>query len=299
MRTWKPGKLDIASREYPDLVKKALPGKLLGTFEEAARVFDKSLSKQSEKDFLKLALLSILPRYSRLVPTGGWLKWNENRARSTSVPQTMDEQIATMLEDIPNQPASSQDWRANIADVRRLPDEDATFDAVITSPPYPNRHDYTRVFGVELMFAFLTWEQTRRLRYQSFHSHPEARPNRPDAEMYREPAPLTRVLARIEAANPDRRIVKMLRGYFLDMFLALCELRRVLRKNATIALVLGNAQYYGNSILVDEWTALVARKAGLRCERIVATRYRGNSAQQMGAFGIHPSRESVVILKKN
>jgi hypothetical protein len=287
-----------ASREYPDLVKKALPGKLLGAFEAAARSLDQSVSKQAEKDFLKLALLSILPQYSRAVPTGGWLKWGDNRARATSIPHTLDEHIAAMLKDIPEKATHAGQWQAIIADVRRLPDADGTFDAVITSPPYPNRHDYTRVFGVELMFSFLDWKQTRQLRYQSFHSHPEAQPDRPEAKEYRVPAPLTRALASIKAAKGDPRIAEMLRGYFLDMCLALRELHRVTRKSASVALVLGNAQYSGCSILVDEWTALIARKAGFRCDRIVAARYRGNSAQQMGAFGVHPSRESVVILKK-
>jgi hypothetical protein len=36
----------------------------------------------------------------------------------------------------------------------------------------------------------------------------------------------------------------------------------------------------------------------LRCERIVAARYRGNSAQQMKTFGRHPARESVVYFQK-
>jgi tRNA G10 N-methylase Trm11 len=58
--------------------------------------------------------------------------------------------------------------RVEMADARSLPLSDESIDAVITSPPYVNRHDYTRVFGVELMFAFLDYEETKRLRYQSF-----------------------------------------------------------------------------------------------------------------------------------
>ncbi len=90
----------------------------------------------------------------------------------------------------------------------------------------------------------------------------------------------------------------MLDGYFLDMYLSLRELRRVCRDGARLALVVGNAQYCGESILVDEMVAEVGEKAGLACEKLMAVRYRGNSAQQMGKFGRNPSRESVVVFRK-
>lgn len=177
---------------------------------------------------------------------------------------------------------------------RQLPDPDGTYTAVITSPPYPNRHDYTRVFGVELMFEFLDWEANRALRHQSFHSHPEARPKRPPAEDYVAPEGLERSVEHLE----DARIQRMLRGYFLDMHLCLREIVRVCRGGAKIAFVVGNARYGGKALLVDEFTAELGERAGLACEEIRAVRWRGNSAQQMGKYGRVASRESVVIFKK-
>lgn len=89
----------------------------------------------------------------------------------------------------------------------------------------------------------------------------------------------------------------MLEGYFQDMYLCLRELRRVCKSGARIAFVVGNAQYCGEPILVDELTAEVGEQAGLTCEKLVVARYRGNSAQQMGQFGRKPSRETVVIFR--
>lgn len=148
------------------------------------------------------------------------------------------------------------------------------------------------------MFGFLNWEDTRQLRYQSFHSHPEARPERGSAPKYIMPKRLSRALARIEREDNDPRIRPMLEGYFLDMYLCLKELKRVCRRKAKIALVLGNAQYCGEPIIVDEITAELGEQVGLCCEKIIAVRYRGNSAQQMRVYGCTPARESIVVFSK-
>lgn len=186
-------------------------------------------------------------------------------------------------------------WETHVADARVMPANDAEYSAMITSPPYPNRHDYTRIFGVELMFAFLDWEANRALRYQTFHSHPEARPDRPAAEKYKPPKALSSSIRDLR----DKRMQRMLEGYFLDMYLCLCEVARVCRKGAKTAFVVGNAQYDGKAILVDEFTAEVGEQAGLTCEEIRVVRRRGNSAQQMGKYGRMASRESVVIFEKS
>jgi len=284
------------TKEYPDLVRKALPGKILGGFDTVDKVIGQIPFTEAEKSFFRLALINTIPSFSRAAATGGWLKWVEKRTTVSSLQRVFAERVESMLEDVGNiAVAESDDWVVSQADARRLPDPDGTYSAVVTSPPYPNRHDYTRVFGIELMFGFLDWERTRELRYQSFHSHPEARPNRPTVEGYSQPKSLQCAIETIRTKLKDRRIPRMIAGYFTDMFLCLQEMRRVSRVGAKIALVVGNAQYGGHPVLVDELTAEIGEQVGLHCEKIVIARRRGNSAQQMGEFGRSPSRESVVI----
>lgn len=205
-----------------------------------------------------------------------------------------------MLRDLPARERSfDQHWDVEIADARQLPDTGPTYSAVISSPSYPNRHDYTRVFGVELMFAFLDWSKTRKLRYQSIQSHPEARPQRPDASAFELPRGLARAIGKVKTLSNDPRIPRMLYGYFLDIYLCLLEIRRVCKSGARIAFILGNAQYCGVTIRVGEYTAQIGEQTGLLCENILVARYRGNSAQQMGRFGRTPSRESVIIFRRH
>ena len=295
-RSMKPSHWNGAAREYPELVCKALPGRLLGAFDAMDRCIAKASGSEAERNFFRLALLAILPNYSSAVATGGWLKWVPKRNGVSTVASALGNRVRLMLDDVrTTQLPRRALWRVELGDARALPDAGPSYSAVITSPPYPNRHDYTRVFGVELMFAFLDWEGTRQLRYQSFHSHPEARPKRPEANGYEQPRALARAVARVRKRLKDPRVPKMLEGYFLDMYLFLREMRRVCRDDAKIALVVGNVQYCGERIAVDEFTAEVGEQAGLTCEKLLVARYRGNSAQQMGRFGRNPSRETVVV----
>lgn len=288
-----------ASKTYPLLVRHALPGRLLGAFDSIADQVRRLECTTTQRQFFSLALLRTLPRYSRAVPTGGWLSWKHSGKRYTSILDSLGEQVRLMLEDVEACGSRKRgNWLAEVADARCLPDSQRAYSAIITSPPYPNRHDYTRVFGVELMFGFLNWNETKKLRYQSFHSHPEAHPKRPDCEGYTQPSSLTRTLRKIEKAGEDKRITRMLEGYFVDLYLCLKECRRVTKRGGKIAFVLGNAQYRGQVIPVDELTAEIGERAGLRCDHLIAVRFRGNSAQQMGEFGRRPSRESIVVFRR-
>ena len=300
--SWKKLRLAISAgdpcslnRSYPELVHRALPDGRLEKLDAISACIDRDADSDSERDFFRLALIAIIPRFSQAIANGGWLRWLNQGAKAARVPYLFERQVDTMLSDIC--PAGSQStWhcKAQVADARAMPAPAATYSAVITSPPYPNRHDYTRIFGVELLFAFHDWETNRSLRYQTFHSHPEARPTRPAAGAYRPPAALERVIRNVG----DKRIQKMLQGYFLDMYLCLGEVSRVCRKDAKAAFVVGNAQYDGKPVLVDELSAEIGEQVGLTCKEIRAIRWRGNSAQQMGRYGRAAARESVVIFEK-
>ena len=282
-------------RTYSKLVHKALPEGRLEALDTVATGIGKINCSSQERDFFRLALISIIPRFSHAVANGGWLRWLNQGAGAGQVMGYFKEQVEMMLSDVSDAPDQGDaHWDAHVADARTMPASDGEYSAIITSPPYPNRHDYTRIFGIELMFAFQDWEANRALRYQTFHSHPEAHPNRPSARKYKPPKALYDNVRGLS----DKRMECMLKGYFLDMYLCLCEVARVCRKGAKAAFVVGNTQYEGKAILVDEFTAEVGEQAGLTCKEIRAVRWRGNSAQQMGKYGRTAARESVVIFEK-
>src|SRR6266446_7303440 len=73
-RSLEPRKWNGASREYPDLVQQALPGRLLGAFDAVERQIASLTCSEAEKNFLRVALLRSVPNYSRATASGGWLK---------------------------------------------------------------------------------------------------------------------------------------------------------------------------------------------------------------------------------
>lgn len=287
--------------QYSDLLNKALPGRFLSTFHYTKeKIFDLNIEDE-EKNFFLSGLISIISEYSRAVSSGGWLKWRKNTRDIRTFPSRFSEKINSMIEDL-----KKSTWSQNISilcnikqeDCRLLSSSDGEFSAVITSPPYPNRHDYTRVFGVELMFGFTNWKQTRSLRYQTIESHPEAKPKRPNFKQYAEPTFITDAIAEISYRSNNNRIKKMLHGYFIDMYLCLKEISRVLISGGKCAFVVGNAQYDGIPIEVDKSIAEIGRQVGLKVDEIRIVRIRNNSAQQIKIYGKKPSRESIVIFSK-
>ena len=282
-------------REYPQLVRSALPEGRLEALDSLWSTVKDMDWPIEDKEFFQLAIVAIVPQLSHAIADGGWLRWRNSGRTADCAVSLFQKQVELMLSDLnPETALPETSAEANVADARSLPTSGGYFSAAISSPPYPNRHDYSRIFGVELMFAFHDWEANRALRYQSFHSHPEAHPRRDKAEEYRPPERLYESVERCA----DGRLKRMLEGYFLDMYLSLREVVRVCRSGSRVAVVVGNARYSGRVVLVDEFTAEVGQQAGLRCEEIRAVRWRGNSAQQMGKFGREAARESVVIFTR-
>jgi hypothetical protein len=256
-----------------------------------------ALGDASTRNLLFLALIAMLRDFSSIRADGGWLRVGQPHLRAHQVLPRFEAIVESMIDDLPNEkPSPVGQWHAQVGDARETP-ADGEYTAVITSPPYPNRHDYSRIFGIELEFAFLDEAQTYSLRHESIRSHPEARPPSAVAAGYAPPARLAALLDELKSQQADRRVPVMLAGYFEDMYLVLNHLRRRLATGARLAFVVGNARYSGVRIPVDELLADVATTAGYQPLEIRAVRYRGNSAQQMGRFGRERSKESCVMLR--
>ena len=204
-----------------------------------------------------------------------------------------DVEALNWLSDVP--PA-----RVRLADARKLPLKAESVDGFITSPPYPNRHDYSRVFHIDLLLLGLPEAEVTKLRHESIRSHVEARgPNgyKKRLKGYSGTESINSVLAALPA-DVDPRIEQMLKGYFEDIYLSLSEVQRILRPGGRAVYVVGNVRHAGVMIPVDKITADLASEVGLCFDVAWVLRLRGNSAQQMGLYGKEQSRESAVILSK-
>jgi hypothetical protein len=62
--------------------------------------------------------------------------------------------------------------------------------------------------------------------------------------------------------------------------------------------VVGNTRWGGVVVPVDHLLMLIAEEKGFIPEKIIVTRLKGNSPQQMKQFGRIAVRESIVIFRK-
>lgn len=249
--------------------------------------------------FLLIALFSILEDISYTRKDGGFLRILKGKKIPDlkSVYLSKLHKMVRDIEFINNLPDT--DAEAIEGGARKTMFESTSFSAVITSPPYPNRHDYTRVYLLELVTGFIdTQEELKNLRYCSVQSHVEAR-RKSIAEDYNPPNTLNAILQRLEERSlPNRQIIKMLEGYFEDMHLVLKEIKRLLIPHGKVAFVIGDVRYGGIMIPVGNILINIGNNIGLEFKEKITARMRGNSPQQMKKYGREPMEENILIWEK-
>ncbi|MGD1703791.1 hypothetical protein [Dapis sp. BLCC M229] len=171
--------------------------------------------------------------------------------------------------------------------------------AIITSPPYPNRYDYTRIYSLELCFNFVkNFEELKELRFSVLRSHIESKVQNNDTPNHPVIAEVVDILRQQGKVLNNPRIPDMLVGYFVDMGQVIQEWSRVLAPGAKVAMVVDNVRFAGELVPVDLILSEMAEKVEFKVERIIVARYKGNSSQQMGKYDRIPVRESVVVWQK-
>jgi len=292
-----PGDVRIISRAYTeDTLNQIL------FFQEQIE----AIQGEHIRDFLQLALLAVLESVSHTSKDGQFLRLRPT-ARLSDVQEALSSQLDMMWGDLTGigqqallgwespKAATNAHCYVEQADARDFAAKfDDHADVIITSPPYLNRYDYSRIYSLELCLGFVeTFEQLKAVRHSLLRSHIESRPA-PTDEVHH-PA-LVEVLQNLQGQKLNNpRIPIMIKGYFEDMNLVLQQLARVCRPNAKVALVVANARFHGELIPVDLILSELAGDAGFQTERIYVTRYKGNSSQQMGRFGRVAVRESVAL----
>ncbi len=190
---------------------------------------------------------------------------------------------------------------------------DAIYDAVITSPPYCNRYDYTRTYALELALLDISEQELIYLRQEMLSCTVENRlkdlltinPNWDLALAIAESQSLLKTVLsyldnqKLQGVLNNNGIPRMVRGYFYEMACVIQECSRVLKPGALLFMVNDNVRYAGVSISVDMILSDFAEKLGFTVENIlVLPSDKGNSSQQMGNHGREPLRKCVYVWKK-
>ncbi|MCS6788737.1 MAG: site-specific DNA-methyltransferase, partial [Aigarchaeota archaeon] len=221
--------------------------------------------------FFTLALMSAVMRCSYAIKDGSVIK-----IRKRKLPEfrgVFRSKVRQMIEDVKRIELRSGPAEIYAGDAREMNFiGDESIDAVITSPPYLNKIEYTRVYEIE-MELFVGGSRPNLMRsYIGLSPRPGRIP--PEAE-----------------GLPDSAV-----AYFVDLEQSLSEVLRVLRRGGRAAFVVSGGVYPGIVVEVDSVLARIAKRLGFEVERVIAMGKRVATYERVKRIG--ESRESVLMLRK-
>ena len=170
------------------------------------------------------------------------------------------------------------------------------FDAVVTSPPYPNRMSYVRELRPYMYWTGylreareagdLDWDAiggtwgvaTSRLKQYERRSG-------------RRPRGLASLMKRVRNANPKNGpvLASYLDRYFEDIELHLKALHRHVRPHGSVHYVIGNASFYGELVPAEDYFSELMTRAGFRNPQVQILRKR-NSNKKLFEFVVSATR---------
>jgi tRNA G10 N-methylase Trm11 len=325
---WTYSHFRITSGAFPDETQNALERFMAATDSEssvAARL-------------LRFAALCVLEEISYTRKDGQYLRWDFRSTRRQGAKPfnkgrilTFDEAISVKLDEIGSDlqphhsmmslfPMTEQHggvkvMQGSCLDV--LPTlETASFDGLITSPPYANRYDYTRTYALELAMLGVSEIRLRALRQAMISCTVENKEKlgldqvfTPElyahaVAVFETQHELQRILAYLEHQRATKAlnnpgIPRMVRNYFFELALVIFESSRLLKPGAPFVMVNDNVRYGGATIPVDLILSDFAEQAGFDVEAIwVLPTGKGNSSQQMGAHGREELRKCIYIWRR-
>ena len=295
-----------------------------------AREFTAQIKDPSLSIVLTLACVSVLEEISYTRKDGQFLRWDPQSGRDVSrklhktyIP-TLREALQRRLTEInADLPALRRRYAgadvefidgSSLTQLRHLPAQ--SFDAVITSPPYANRYDYTRTYALELAYLGYDADGFKNLRQALLSATVENRSKRETlAGEYAGEQRFRNAMAMADSQDAlqealnilkdnaeylsNRNVISLVENYFTEMALIISELGRLIMPGGDVFMVNDNVQYHGEEIPVDLILSDFAEQCGFRCETIWTLKQgKGNSSQQMGRYGRQEIRKCVYHWRK-
>jgi len=295
--------------------------------------------KENVRDILFFSLLCILESISYTRKDGQFLRWDYRSGRRRGQNTfdkgkiySFDEALIAKLDEIINDISGtniqldlfSDNCRENITyrNIKLYPGSclnvlpelhSLRYEAVITSPPYCNRYDYTRTYALEHAMMGIQEHELIDLRQKMLSCTVENREKKllnlnngwtPAVRSCDKNVLLQSIINYLEYKKTvgelnNNGIPRMIKGYFYEMACVIHDCFRLLKKGGIIFMVNDNVRYAGAAVSVDLILAKIAEEAGFTIENIlVLPNGKGNSSQQMGAHGREILRKCVYVWRK-
>ncbi len=274
-----------------------------------------------ETNLLDLAAMAALEDASWTSKDGQYLRWDHRsgrrlkakmeKRRVLSYADSLRAKLHAIASDLPMMGGTHGGGGVNIVSgscYDALPEMSAnSVDAVITSPPYANRYDYTRTYALELAWLGYDNQSIGELRQQLLSATVENRSKRDQLKvqhsdaisLFDRQAAINEIIVALGAAKsrgelPNPHVIRLVQNYLMEMSIVIVQLARVCKPGASVFMVNDNVQYHGQEVPVDLILSDIAEQCGFRTKVIwTLARGKGNASQQMGRFGRRELRKCV------
>ena len=223
------------------------------------------------KGFFTLALMNAAMKVSFAYKDGAVLKVVEKPVPPFR--KFFKRVIKKMIRDLTKLSFKPCDLRVYLGDARKMDFlEDESFDIVITSPPYLNKIEYTKVYRIEYELFF------GDVRIDPMRSYLGLNPKN------------------VVDQFPELNLPEVAKAYFHDMRLCLEEIFRVLKPGGRVAMVVAGGVFPDRVVESDKLVMRLAERVGFEGERIIAVNKRVATTRRVIKIG--EARESILIMSK-
>lgn len=229
------------------------------------------------KKLLRLAMAAVAVPSSRMVRRGDLRYKTESELKkgTESFSMLVEQKLREILEDLqtPDIHLRKEVILAGHDAIKSSPPE--MIDYIITSPPYLNGTNYFRNTKLEL--RLLDMVVSEKEMGSLFRTGITAGIN--NVSSSREPAVLSntnvkKVHARLQKNAYDKRIPKMVAGYFFDMQRVAAKMFQILSEHGTVCLDIGDSQFGGIHVPTHDLLTEVFEQVGFQTSEQTVIRSR-------------------------
>ena len=257
--------------DVPNFVKRFFSNYALEDIYFLREEINKHVKNEMEKRFFMLALVNAAIRCSYIKKDGAVLKIRKRKV--PSLRYVYNKMLNKMIHDLYSN-LEKTDAFVGYGDCRGLPLDDECIDVIITSPPYLNKTEYTKIFGIE-HFLISDFYKPGFQRFFGLETYGKVELDFLDE-------------------TPD--LTKTAKFYLKDLSLMFKELYRVCNDNARVAIIIGDALVKGKILDMLSIASDIASYHGFRVSRITIANKRIATTPKRKKIGV--LKEGIIFLTK-
>ncbi|MGQ9468250.1 MAG: DNA methyltransferase [Nitrososphaerales archaeon] len=231
----------------------------------------KSIDDPKIRNFFTLALMNSANKVTYAYKDGSVIKIREKP--SIPLKKVFKRIVKRMIHDLKKVNYKGSEIKVYLGDARKmdfLPEN--YFDAVITSPPYLNKIEYTKVYSIEYELFF------EDIKFDSLRSYIGLNPKH------------------AKDLFPELNLPDVAKAYLQDMNDSLKEIYRVMKDDGKCSMVVAEGVFPDRIVPVDLLMANLAERIGFKVKKIVVANRRVVTRDRTLRIG--RARESIVTMRK-